>query len=248
MFMSDVSFISLTIAFGAGILSFLSPCVLPLVPAHLSFIGGFAGEDIATLYGKDPKLFRFRIVKRSLAFVLGFSLVFIALGVVVVGFSASIGVFKTWLEKIAGILVILLGLHLLGIYRIAFLARDVRYHGDIKGGGVALAFLTGMAFGFGWTPCVGPILAGILSMAALQDTFWQGFILLIFYSFGLAVPFFLAGVFVPQFLSISKNLRTKILLFEKVAGVLLLCIGVVFMLNKMSFVSYYLSTLGLPSI
>lgn len=246
--MVSFSLVNLLVAFGAGVLSFLSPCVLPLVPAHLSFVGGYAGKDLEQAYGADPKAFRGRIFVRSLMFVLGFTLVFLLLGLVVVGLLGPIGRYKGWFERAAGVLILILGTHLLGFIRLPFLSRDVRYHGAIQGSGTLVAFLTGAAFGFGWTPCVGPILAGILALATFQHTFWQGFSLLIAYSLGLALPFFLAGVFVPQFFFLFKGLRSKTLVFEKVSGVLLIGLGIVLVLGKMGTISSYLVEIGLPTI
>ena len=246
--MVSFSLVNLLISFGAGVLSFLSPCVLPLVPAHLSFVGGFAGRDLEEAFGSDPKAFRGRIVVRSLMFVLGFTLVFLLLGLVVVGLLGPIGRYMGWFERASGVLILFLGAHLLGLVRLPFLSRDVRYHGTIQGSGMPVAFFTGAAFGFGWTPCVGPILAGILALATFQHTFWQGFSLLIAYSLGLALPFFLAGVFVPQFFFLLKGLRAKTLVFEKVSGVLLICLGIVLVFGKMGAISGYLVEIGLPTI
>lgn len=246
--MVSFSLFNVLIAFGAGVLSFLSPCVLPLVPAHLSFIAGFAGKDLEEAYEANSKAFRRRVTIRSFMFVLGFTLVFLLLGLVVIGLLEPIAQYKAWLERAAGVLVLVLGFHLLGILKIPFLSRDVRYHGAIQGSGVSLAFFTGAAFGFGWTPCVGPILAGILALATVQQTFWQGISLLIAYSLGLALPFFLAGVFVPQFFVLLKGLRAKTPLFEKVSGALLIILGLVLVLGKMGQISAGLVEVGLPTI
>src|SRR5690242_3620705 len=172
-------------AFLAGLLSFLSPCVLPLVPGYVSLISGASVEELQT---PQRRMFR-TVMLHSLTFVLGFSIVFIALGAVATGVGQVFNQYHSLLSKIAGVIVIIFGLHLTGILKIKALYADKRLH-DVKGGSSALgSFAVGFAFAFGWTPCIGPILATILVLASAQGTVMKGVVLLAVYSMGLAVPF-----------------------------------------------------------
>jgi len=182
-------------AFAAGVLSFLSPCVLPLVPGYISLI---SGASVETLQGADRKLLR-SVMLNSLTFILGFSVVFISLGAVATGVGQVTQRYHRELAIIAGIVVLIFGLHLTGIFKINALYSDKRLHG-VKGGASPIgAFLVGFAFAFGWTPCIGPILGAILTMAAAQGSVRQGAGLLSAYALGLAVPFLLAAILVSYF-------------------------------------------------
>jgi len=177
-------------AFVAGLISFLSPCVLPLVPGYVSLISGVGVEQLKM---KEGDLFR-KVMLNSAAFIVGFSIVFITLGAISTEVGQVLAQYKTLLARIAGAVIILFGLHLTGLLQIKALLADTRLH-NLKGSSSAWgAFVIGFAFAFGWTPCVGPILAVVLGFAAAQDTVWKGIFLLAIYSAGLAVPFLLTSL------------------------------------------------------
>jgi cytochrome c-type biogenesis protein len=184
-------------AFIAGLVSFLSPCVLPLVPGYVSLISGVGVEELKS---QESKLFR-KVMLNSIGFILGFSIVFITLGAISTEVGQLMARYKSVLAQVAGVVIILFGLHLTGIFRINALYSDKRLH-SVKGGSTMWgSFLIGFAFAFGWTPCVGPILAVILGFAAAQDSVMKGVILLAIYSLGLAVPFLLTSVLMERFLN-----------------------------------------------
>jgi cytochrome c-type biogenesis protein len=227
-------------AFVAGILSFLSPCVLPLVPGYVSLISGASVED---LQSPERRMLR-TVMLHSLTFVLGFSVVFIALGAAATGIGQFAAEYHRWLSRIAGIVVIIFGLHLTGIWKINALYADKRLH-DVKGGASALgSFAVGFAFAFGWTPCIGPILATILVFAGAQETVLKGIVLLAIYSLGLAVPFLLTSLGVDRFLEFYGRFRRHLHTVEVVSGVLLIAVGVLIFLNNLKLLSGYLSFLN----
>ena len=216
--------ISLIAAFAAGFLSFISPCVLPLIPGYVSFVSGVSLEDMKG-GATAPAASRRRVMVTSLFFVIGFSMVFIALGA-----SASlVGKFLLTrlpiLEKIAGVLLIILGLHMMGVFRIAFLESEKRVHTQRKPAGPLGAVVVGIAFAFGWTPCIGPILSGMLALAASKETVWEGVRLLTVYSMGLGVPFLLTAVAINHFLAASARIRKHYRAIELLAGALILIFG-----------------------
>ncbi len=227
-------------AFLAGVLSFLSPCVLPLVPGYVSLISGTSVEE---LQSAERRILR-TVMLHSLTFVLGFSVVFIALGAVATGVGQIVNQYHSLLSKIAGIVVILFGLHLTGLLKIKALYADKRLH-DVKGGASAMgSFAVGFAFAFGWTPCIGPILATILVLAGAQETVWKGVLLLAVYSLGLAVPFLLTSLGVDRFLAFYGRFRRHLHTVEVFSGVLLIAIGVLIFLNNLRLLSGYLSFLN----
>lgn len=227
-------------AFLAGVLSFLSPCVLPLVPGYVSLISGASVEE---LQSSERRVLR-TVMLHSLTFVLGFSVVFIALGAVATGLGQVVNQYHSLLSKIAGIVVIIFGLHLTGLLKIKALYADKRLH-DIKGGASAMgSFAVGFAFAFGWTPCIGPILATILVLASAQGTVWKGIVLLAVYSLGLAVPFLLTSLGVDRFLAFYGRFRRHLHTVEVLSGVLLIAIGVLIFLNNLRLLSGYLSFLN----
>ena len=227
-------------AFVAGLLSFLSPCVLPLVPGYVSLISGASVEE---LQGPQRRMLR-TVMLHSLTFVLGFSIVFIALGAVATGVGQVFNQYHSLLSKLAGVIVIIFGLHLTGILKIKALYADKRLH-DVKGGSSAVgSFAVGFAFAFGWTPCIGPILATILVLAGAQETVWKGVILLAVYSLGLAVPFLLTSLGVDRFLAFYSRFRRHLHTVEVLSGVLLIAIGVLIFLNNLRLLSGYLSFLN----
>jgi cytochrome c-type biogenesis protein len=227
-------------AFVAGILSFLSPCVLPLVPGYVSLISGASVED---LQSPERRMLR-TVMLHSLTFVLGFSVVFIALGAAATSIGQFAAEYHRWLSRIAGIVVIIFGLHLTGIWKINALYADKRLH-EVKGGASALgSFAVGFAFAFGWTPCIGPILATILVFASAQETVFKGIVLLAIYSLGLAVPFLLTSLGVDRFLEFYGRFRRHLHTVEVFSGVLLIAVGVLIFLNNLKLLSGYLSFLN----
>ena len=227
-------------AFLAGILSFLSPCVLPLVPGYVSLISGASVEE---LQSPERRMLR-TIMLHSLTFVLGFSVVFIALGAAASGIGQFVAEYHRWLARIGGIIVIIFGLHLTGLLKIKALYADKRLH-EVKGSASAVgSFAVGFAFAFGWTPCIGPILATILVLAGAQETVWKGVILLAVYSLGLAVPFLLTSLGIDRFLAFYGRFRRHLHTVEVCSGVLLIAIGVLIFANNLRWLSGYLSFLN----
>lgn len=227
-------------AFFAGLISFLSPCVLPLVPGYVSLISGAGVEE---LKAQDTKLLR-RVMLQSVMFILGFSVVFITLGALSTGVGQLLTRYKSTLAQVAGVVIILFGLHLTGIFRINALYADKRLHG-VKGGASPWgAFVIGFAFAFGWTPCVGPILAVILTFAAEQDTVWKGIGLLAIYSLGLAVPFLLTSLGIERFLVFYKRFQKHMHMLEVASGGLLIVLGVLLVMGRFNVISGYFSFLN----
>ncbi len=227
-------------AFVAGLISFLSPCVLPLVPGYVSLISGVGVEELKAqrggLLGK--------VMINSIAFILGFSVVFIALGALSTEVGQLLARYKTVLSEIAGVVIIIFGLHLTGIFKIKALYTDARLH-SVKGGSTAGgAFIIGFAFAFGWTPCVGPILAVILGFAAEQDSVTKGIFLLAIYSMGLAVPFLLTSLMIERFLKFYSRFRSHMHAVEVASGGLLIALGILLVLGKFTLIANYLSGLN----
>ncbi|GMR13795.1 MAG: cytochrome c biogenesis protein CcdA [Gemmatimonadota bacterium] len=226
--------VSLGVALVAGVLSFLSPCVLPLVPSYLSFVTGMSLEDLQEGVDRRATLIH------SLLFVAGFSLIFILLGA-----SASfLGVFlkhyEEWIARVGGVVIIILGLHLLGIFRITPLLRERRLHVSDKPAGYLGTVGIGAAFGAGWTPCIGPVLGAILTLAGTQDTVWAGVGLLSVYSLGLAIPFLLSALALDAFLNAFSRFRTVLPIVEKVSGLLLILLGLLLVTGSFTILSAYL--------
>jgi cytochrome c-type biogenesis protein len=226
--------------FLAGLLSFLSPCVLPLVPGYVSLI---SGSSVDQLQSADRKLSR-TVLLNSLMFILGFSVVFIALGAVATGIGQFMNIYRRQLMQVAGIVIIIFGLHLIGVFKIKALLMDKRLH-EVKGSGTAIgAFLVGFAFAFGWTPCIGPILAGVLAIASSQDTVIKGVLLLAVYSAGLAVPFLVTSLGVERFLAFYSRFRRHLHTVEVVSGVFLVFVGALILTRHFTILSSYLSFLN----
>jgi len=227
-------------AFVAGVLSFLSPCVLPLVPGYVSLISGATVDELQTNSNRLlPK-----VMANSLMFIFGFSIVFIALGAVATAVGQVLARYKSLLAQVAGVVIILFGLHLTGLLKIRALYADKRMH-NVKGGSTPWgAFVIGFAFAFGWTPCVGPILAVILSFAATQDSVIKGILLLAVYSAGLAVPFLLTSIGIERFLNFYGRFRRHLHAVEVASGVLLIVLGGLLVLNRFTIISGYLSFLN----
>ncbi len=227
--MGLVSQINTAVAFGAGLVSFLSPCVLPLVPGYLSFVAGVSMDELKA--GADT---RKRVIINTLAFVLGFSLVFIALGASATAIGAFLLAKQRVIAQIAGALVIVFGLHTMGVLRIPFLYREKRAQITNKPAGLAGAFLVGLAFAFGWTPCIGPILASILSLAAAEETLGAGIGLLAVYSLGLGIPFLLTALAFNRFITVFDQVKKHMRAVEIVSGLLLVGVGVLLMTDGLT--------------
>ncbi len=229
---------SFPLVFGAGVLSFLSPCVLPLVPPYLTYMSGASFDQLRADGATAGILWR-RSVFTSIFFILGFSLVFIAFGATATAFGQALRQALPVLTPVAGLFIIAMGLHFLGVYRIGFLDRQLRHNGPGVASGPLGGFLLGLAFAIGWTPCIGPVLAAILSVAAVQDTAWQGAGLLGVYSLGLGVPFLLAGIAIGPFLTFFATFRRHLGTVEKVMGVLLILTGLLFLTGQFTRLSYW---------
>lgn len=243
----DVSYIS---AIGAGALSFLSPCVLPLVPPYLCYMAGVSmddfrrdpgvvkqGDGTAAVVGTAPRL---ALMTASVAFVLGFSTVFTALGA---GASTIGGLLRMWqqeLAMVAGVLIILMGLNFLGILRIPLLSREARFQPGGKPASAAAAYVMGLAFAFGWTPCIGPVLGPILTLAGGSATVSDGALLLAAYSLGLGIPFLLAALFSGAFMRFLQRFRLHLGKVERIMGVLLVIAGVLFLTGGIQAASFWL--------
>ena len=227
-------------AFVAGLISFLSPCVLPLVPGYVSLISGAGIEELKS---SEARLFR-KLMLNSAAFIIGFSIVFITLGAISTEVGQLLAQYKSVLAQVAGVVIILFGLHLTGLLQIKALLADTRLH-SLKGGSTAWgAFVIGFAFAFGWTPCVGPILGVVLGMAATQDTVIKGIFLLAVYSLGLAVPFLLTSLGIERFLKFYNRFRFHMHAVEVASGGLLIALGVLLVLGRFTLISSYLSFLN----
>jgi cytochrome c-type biogenesis protein len=226
---------SLPLVFGAGVLSFLSPCVLPLVPPYLTYMGGATLE----LLRGDDRALRARIVFTTVVFILGFSAVFVTLGATATAFGQQFRQALPVLTPLAGVLIFAMGLHFLGVFRLAFLDREVRHRGPGIASGPVGGFLLGLAFAIGWTPCIGPILAAILSVAANENSALEGAALLGVYSLGLGVPFLLAGIAVGPFLAFFGRFKRNLGLVEKIVGVLLVLTGIMFLTGNFTRLSYW---------
>ena len=230
--------VSLLAALGAGLLSFISPCVLPLIPGYLSYISGLSLDEMRGTGAVEVSAsVRSRVLWSSFAFIIGFSLVFVALGA-----SASyIGQFLmsrlTILGRVAGAIIVLFGLHTMGLLRIDWLYQEKRVQTNRRPAGFIGALLVGVAFAFGWTPCIGPILAGILAIAAAQDTIGQGVRLLLAYSLGLAVPFFATALAINRFFAAFARIRKYYHFVELTSGALLVIIGILIATNRFTVIA-----------
>jgi cytochrome c-type biogenesis protein len=237
-------------AFLAGLLSFLSPCVLPLVPPYLCYITGYSLEDLSD--SRDRKSGRTpEVVVAALLFVIGFSAVFVAMGATASAVGQLLREHMGLLAKISGAFIVVMGLHFLGVFKLTLLHRQAYYRHEVRPAGLIGAFAIGVAFAFGWTPCIGPVLAVILAVAASTESISQGSILLSIYSAGLGVPFIAAALFVGSFLGFLRRFRHHVLKVEKLMGALLIVTGVMFITGSIQTLSYWflemfpgLATLG----
>ena len=224
---------TLSVAFLAGLISFLSPCVLPLIPGYISYISGTTLEKLL------EKKNNFIIIK-TVFFTLGFSFVFIALGSTVSFLGKFLLSNSNILRIISGIIIIFFSLQLIGIINLKFMNKDTRFFTDKYSNNLAFPFLVGAAFAFGWTPCIGPILGSILTLAALEENFNKSILLLLFYSLGLAIPFIISGILLNKFLLFSKSFRKNALIITKVGGIILLITGVAILTNHLQVLGFYI--------
>jgi cytochrome c-type biogenesis protein len=230
--------VSLVAAFVAGFLSFVSPCVLPLIPGYISFISGLSLEEMQSKEAASAA--RRQVVIASLWFVLGFSVVFIAFGAGASAIGKLLSQYKDVLGKVAGVILVILGLHTMGVFRLQFLEAEKRVHANRKPTGPLGAFLIGLAFAFGWTPCIGPILGGILAIASSKQTVGEGVQLLAVYSLGLGIPFLLTAVAINQFFAATKRIRRYYHAIELISGALIIVIGLLIFFDQFTLITQYL--------
>ena len=231
--------VTLIAAFGAGLLSFVSPCVLPLVPPYLGFLTGasieeLTGEEMSRLAAKR------RAAEVSLCFILGFTCVFVTLGATASVFGQLLRQWSEVLGVLAGVFIIVMGLHFLGLFRVALFYREARFNQLRVKAGLGGAFLLGLAFAFGWTPCIGPQLGAILSIAASGGDMARGTGLLAVYALGLGIPFLLAALFIQRAIGVMNRLKRHMGLIEKAMGALLLLVGLLLVTNAFSAISFWL--------
>jgi len=232
-------------AFLAGLLSFASPCVLPLVPPYLCYLAGVGMQELAGEHaGSDAsgldRVARWRIIRQALAFVLGFSTVFVLLGATATLIGQALTRYLDWLSILAGVMIIGMGLHFLGVFRIALLYREARVSVERKPAGPFGAYLMGLAFAFGWTPCVGPVLAAILMVAGTGETAMRGAALLAVYSAGIGIPFLAAAALAGPFLGLMARMKRHLDLVEKLMGALLVGTGILFLTGSMPQIANWL--------
>ena len=223
--------IELLIAFGAGLISFLSPCVLPLIPGYVSFISGQSLQEIL----KSKKIDIIPLI----LFCFGFSTVFIILGASASFLGQTLLQNSEILRVIAGAVIIIFSLQLIGLINISYLNFEKRFEAK-KSKNILFPYLIGLAFGFGWTPCIGPILGSILALASIEETLSKAIILLTFYSVGLAIPFVLSGYLIQRFLVFSKNFKKNINLISKIGGTILLITGILILTNQLQTIGFYI--------
>jgi cytochrome c-type biogenesis protein len=231
---TDPASLGLALAFSAGLLSFVSPCVLPLVPSYLTFVTGVGFDDLASS--------RRAALVHALLFVLGFTLIFVALGASATLLGRLLIAYRVWITRVGGALVVLFGLYLLGVVRVGAFDRERRVHLANKPLGYLGTVFVGVAFGAGWTPCLGPILGAILTYTAATADLSRGLPLLLAYSLGLAIPFLLAAVALERFLETVTRFRPHLARVSQVSGALLVIVGVMMMLDYFTVLATYLQS------
>lgn len=225
-------------AFAAGVVSFLSPCVLPLVPPYLCFLAGSSLEELTEAKADDVA--RKRVIISAIVFVLGFSTVFVILGATASAVGELLREHLDILAKIAGVIIIIMGLHFLGVFKFAFLNKDTRYQHSDRPRGIIGSYTIGLAFALGWTPCIGPILGAILAVAAAEESVSKGAFLLAVYSAGLGVPFLAAAYGINGFMRFMKRFKRHLGKVEKAMGALLVLTGIMFLTGTMQTLSYWM--------
>ncbi len=228
---------AMLIALTAGLLSFISPCVLPIIPPYLAYMGGITMNQLTD---ESDRRARRPAIIASVFFVLGLSTVFLFLGFAASAFGRFFLQNQVLFGQIAGAVIIVFGLHFLGLFRLNFLLREMRLNAGDRGGSALGAYVLGLAFAFGWTPCIGPILGTILSLSAQEDSVSRGAVLMALYAIGLGVPFILSAVFVNRAMGLMNRLKRHMALIERSMGVLLLVVGIMMMTGTFSRMSYWL--------
>jgi len=224
---------TLSIAFLAGLISFLSPCILPVIPGYISYISGSSLENLS------KKENNFVLIK-TIFFTLGFSFVFIALGSTVSILGNFLLTNSDILRIVAGIIITIFSFKLIGIINFKFMDKDIRIFTNQYSNNLTFPFLVGAAFGFGWSPCIGPILGSILTLAAIEENFNRSILLLSFYSLGLAIPFIISGVLIDKFISFSKSIRKYVSTITKIGGVILLLTGIAILTNQLQILGFFI--------
>ncbi|MCU0902806.1 MAG: cytochrome c biogenesis protein CcdA [Tabrizicola sp.] len=236
---------AMLVALLAGVLSFLSPCVLPIVPPYLAYMGGISMGDM-----RDGSAHRHRVILPALFFVLGLSTIFLLLGFTASAFGSFVLENQLLLARISGVVIIIFGLHFLGLFRIPLLDREMRMDAGDRGGSAFGAYVLGLAFAFGWTPCIGPQLGAILSLAAQEGSTERGTLLLGVYALGLGLPFLLAAIFIERSMVLMAKLKRHMKLIERLMGTLLVVVGVALVSGAFTDFSYWMletyEVLGLP--
>ena len=235
--------ISLFAAFTAGLLSFVSPCVLPLVPSYLSYITGLSLEQLADV--TERQKFRKSIILNSLLFIAGFSAVFVAFGASASLIGQVLFVYQDYIRRIGGVLIVIFGLYLLGVLNLRFLQVEKRLHFSSRPAGYLGSFLIGVAFAAGWTPCVGPVLGTILLYASTTDALTDGVALLTSYSLGLGLPLFATALGVDRFLDYFKQVRSYLWSVSAISGVFLVVVGVMIYANSLTLITSFLERYGI---
>ena len=224
---------TLPIAFLAGLISFLSPCVLPLIPGYISYISGTSFDRI-----KEKK--RNLIIFKTIFFTLGFSFVFIILGSTASFIGRFFLINSHILRIVAGVIIILFSLQIIGFINFSLLNKDIRFFTNKYSNNLTFPFIVGAAFGFGWTPCIGPILGSIITLAALEENIGKGILLLSFYSLGLAIPFVISGILIDKFLLFSKSFKKYMSIITKVGGTILLITGIAILTNQLQILGFFI--------
>ncbi|WP_455482601.1 cytochrome c biogenesis CcdA family protein [Bartonella sp. B35(2025)] len=232
--------ISTVSVFFAGILSFLSPCVLPLVPPYLCYMAGVGIDDFRSEKPNRKMFIRLALLSSVIAFIFGFTTVFVALGASASTLGRFINYYRDWFTIASGIIIIIFGLNFLGLFKIAFLFREVRFQTHNTPTGPLGAYVIGLAFAFGWTPCIGPILGPIITLAGTKETMSEGVVLLGIYALGLGVPFILAALFSNSFMRFFGVFRVHLRKVEKIIGIFLVITGILFLTGSMQNLSFLL--------
>ncbi|MGQ0642357.1 MAG: cytochrome c biogenesis CcdA family protein [Gemmatimonadaceae bacterium] len=233
--MEPASSVGLAVSFTAGLLSFLSPCVLPLIPSYVTFITGMSLDDVV--------IARRRTLVHALLFIAGFTLIFLALGAGATALGSTLRFERRWLSRVGGVLIIVFGLYLLGVLKIGAFMRERRIHLADKPLGYLGTVLVGMTFGAGWTPCIGPILSAILVYTSSEADLSRGMMLLSAYSLGLAVPFVIAAVAIDRFINVVKAMRRHLVWVSRVSGLLLIAVGLLMVTDRFTILASYLQSL-----
>ena len=224
--------LNLLVAFSAGFISFLSPCVLPLIPGYISYISGRALDEII----KDNK----SVLLKTIFFSIGFSIVFISFGITASFIGKLLISYSNQLRIIAGIIIILFSLQFIGLINLKILNSETRFFTKNYNDNLIFPIIVGAAFGFGWTPCIGPVLGSILALAAIEENISKGILLLSFYSLGLAIPFIISGILIDKFLFISKSFRKYISTITKVGGAILLLTGIAILTGQLQVLGFFI--------